>query len=82
MSNRLPVPPSRTSVSRRRVAKLYSTTPNNPNGNTNSKSSVSRPIPLKIKKEAPDDEIKVRTYFFLLISLKKKHFYTLRKKFV
>lgn len=56
MSNRLPVQPSRTSVSRRRIAKLYSSTSNDPNGNT--KSSANRPIPLKIKKESSDDEIK------------------------
>lgn len=61
MSNKLPVTPSRTGISRRRVAKLYSSTSDEPNGNT--KSPISRPIPLKIKKEAPDDEIKVRTCF-------------------
>lgn len=57
MSSRLPAPPSRTSASRRRIAKLHSSTPNDSNGKANT--IINRPIPIKIEKEAPDDEMKV-----------------------
>ena len=63
MSSRLPVPPSRTSASRRRIAKLHSPTTNDSNGKSNI--LINKPIPIKIEKEAPDDEMKVCNIIFI-----------------